>query len=257
MRLSLLLILVLASPLYAQNKVKGITLPGPIVVNETDYQKRIVPRFDNPETVLNVEWDVVSTGKSDPKPEIHGTGKDSYITVNVPAQGEALEINCYARLSVEPYLTKIARTTIEWGESTPPPSNPPGGGQPPQQLPNPPGNTPKLSNTHLFLVTDGLPPNAQLKQIMESSLNALGTGNAWWQMSVRTAADVTALKNSNLLSRVADAQGKLLVKLPVVIVVDNSKKPAVVIGNPVPVQITGNAQQDSVTIASAVTSLKK
>jgi hypothetical protein len=81
---SLLCLLLLASPLFAQdkpgatvspNKVKGVTMPASIIVNDTDVTKRIVPVFDNPAAVLDVKYKVISSGETDPVARPKGSGK--------------------------------------------------------------------------------------------------------------------------------------------------------------------------------------
>lgn len=271
---SLLTALLLLQPVLCQdkpNKVKGITLPEAVVVNATDYQKRIIPTFDDPGKVVDVKWIVISSGAGSPEYRITGAGKLSTLYVTVPEdKKDAYLIYCYALYGGDkPWMTDAASTILEWQGQTPttptvptqPPTNPT---QPPTQPTQPPTNptvpttTPveqvfaSVKNIHAILVLDVQSANQEVAVLTQNKtgfqkiFEKPGTNNHWWQYDIRTATKQSFGKN------LVDAQGKLVVQLPVVVLIDANTTPAKMIGNPLPVQLTGNPVN---TISSLLTNI--
>lgn len=229
------------------NEVKGLKLPAEVPVAADDGYTRITPTFDQADKVLDVRWIVLGTGKTAPKYDPLGTGKDSSLIVSVPrAADEQILVYAVAMLQGEkgPWLTEPALTVIK---TTGPPTTPTPGG------PTPPAPDPtdadveaaikKAKGLHVFLIYDVNAADRALAQLTSSSnvVAKLQNGGAAWHEYDYRAKEVKA---ANLANKFQAGQ------LPVLIVLDGNKKPAPVLAV-TPLKLTGSLAKDEALVLSA------
>lgn len=233
------------------NKVKGLTVPASIVITTTDVRKKIVPVFDDPSAVLDVKFKAISSGDTDPSFTVRGTGKDSYIEIDVPKDKEAILVITYALYGGDrPWITEAATTIVEWGSGLPPPADPI---KPPVDPIKPPTDPvvpvtnvdqvfQSVKGIHAILVVDVQTANPEVAAITQNKtgiqkvIEKPNTGNKYWIFDVRD----NSLRTQGVTKKLTDAQGKLLYPLPLVVLIDGSKTPATMIGQPLPIPLTGN-----------------
>lgn len=273
---SLLSLLLLLSPVLGQqpNKVKGLTLPAAITFSDTDYQKRVVPVFDDPSKVLDAKWIVIGNGKADPVFTVKGAGSKSVLYLTVPEDpAEVVLVYCYALYAGDkPWVTDPAATVLERSGTTPPVVTPPVTTPPvttPPVNPIPPVVTPPVSavdvvfagvkNIHAILVVDAQTTNREMAQVttnqtyFKKHFEQPNTKNHWWTYDIRA----TQLQSQGVTKKLTDAQGKLIVPLPVIVLIDGNASPAKMIGNPMPIPLTGDAAKTCDNILTAIAGVLK
>jgi len=274
---SLLACLLLISQAWAQdNKTKGISLPASIAVTASDYSKKIVPTFDDPSKVIEVKWIVISNGATPPEYSAKGSGAGSYLTVTVPPPKEAVLIYAIALYAGDkPWMTDPVSTVLEGpGSTTPPPVTQPPVTQPPVTQPpvvvpppvvqppvvNPPTTTDvdavfsARKGIVAIMVIDVNTANREIADLTKAEtefkkhFEQPGTGNHWYQFDIRKPE----LAKQGITKKLTDAQGKLIVPLPAVVLIDSTVTPAKMIGSPVPFVASGDTARNVANLLTAV-----
>lgn len=116
-----------------------------------------------------------------------------------------------------------------------------------------------VKGIHVILITDG--SNAEMAQMksgkaaFQQVVEVAGTNNKMWIYDVKVPAELVTLQQIKLAAKLANAQGQLAVKLPVIAVIDGASKRLIGIQ---PIPLTGNVQNDAaVILASAANMVRK
>jgi len=267
--LSALLILLTSSLAYSQtvpNVASGIRLPSAIEATADNKTVKISPTFDDASKVISIKFIVLGTGKTQP------TVKTDALSVEVSTPktiDEVILVYCYGTMqgASGPVLSDPVATviTLHGGEPIPPPPN--GGGNPPPPPPPPPPNPPpvdqvfaSVKNIQFFLIVDVQSANREVAVLTQNRgffkqhIEQPNTGNKTWVYDVRA----TELRTTGVITKITDAQGKVTVPLPCILLFDSTTKPAKQVGTVMPVTLTGDATADANTIlATAANALKK